>query len=448
MGTVLAALDPAGLRVAVKVIHPAQTEDPEFRARFRREIALSRRVTGPCLVPLLAADPEAERPWLATAYAPGPTLNEHVTAHGALSGGSLYAFAVGTAAALAAIHEAGVIHRDVKPQNVVLTPDGPRVLDFGISHALDGTSVTRTGVVTGTPGWISPELYRTGNAGPEGDVFAWGALVAYAATGRMPFGAGAPDVIAYRVMSESADLDGVPAPLAEVLRRALAKEPADRPVAADAAERCAELLAAQPTQTADARAETTRVDEMVSVAWDIPRYDDPAWPAPDPGHFRRRTTAMLLAATVMVGALAGGAIALMNEDDSTHTPPASASGSREASVDPSAPAAAPSQQSPTESERPPAHGGTDDTREDRVTVVVTAKDSSWVSAKDHTGQPLFDGVLQRGGTKTFTDVERISLVLGNAGAIQLVVNGERIRGEFPPGQVQRLVYTKNDVGGS
>ncbi|WP_374101884.1 serine/threonine-protein kinase [Streptomyces sp. MC1] len=131
MGTVHAGLTADGLRVAVKVIHPAQAEDPEFRARFRREVQLSARVQGPCLLPLLAAAPEADAPWLATAYAPGPTLNQYLADHGPLTGGTLYAFATGTAQALAAVHEAGVVHRDVKPQNVILTPAGPRVLDFG-----------------------------------------------------------------------------------------------------------------------------------------------------------------------------------------------------------------------------------------------------------------------------------------------------------------------------
>lgn len=309
MGTVHAGLDPAGLRVAVKVIHPAQSEDPEFRARFRREVQLSSRVHGPCLIPLLAADPDAENPWLATAYAPGLTLDQHLATHGALTGGTLYAFATGTAQALATIHAVGVIHRDVKPQNVILTPAGPRVLDFGIAHAADGTSVTRTGVMTGTPGWISPEHYRTGTAGPESDMFAWGTLVAYAATGRLPFGTGAPDVVAYRVLSEEPDLTGLPEELRELLTKALAKNPAERINAEAAAKECARLLARQATQVLDTAAgpEPTRIDGSLTAEWNLPRTEDPAWSLPT----RRRHEHALMTAVVTaitVAAVSGGIV--------------------------------------------------------------------------------------------------------------------------------------------
>ncbi|MEV7688894.1 protein kinase domain-containing protein [Streptomyces bungoensis] len=323
MGTVHAGLAADGLRVAVKVIHPAQAQDPEFRARFRREVQLSARVQGPCLVPLLAADPEAPAPWLATEYAPGPTLSQYLAQYGPLTGGTLYAFATGTAQALAAIHEAGVVHRDVKPQNVILTPAGPRVLDFGIAHAADGTSVTRTGVLTGTPGWISPEYYRDGTAGPEGDMFAWGALVAHAATGRLPFGAGAPDAVAFRVMSGEPDLSGTSPELREVVETALAKAPADRIRAATAAETCSRLLAAQATQVVagpaspeptqvvggPATPEQARIGELVGGQWDMPTIDDPRWHAPARSS-RRRTLTIALVAAAVVGGLAGAVVAL------------------------------------------------------------------------------------------------------------------------------------------
>ncbi len=320
MGTVHAGLTADGLRVAVKVIHSAQAEDADFRARFRREVELSRRVQGPCLIPLLAAEPEASPPWLATAYAPGPTLDQHLADRGPLTGGTLYAFAAGTSQALAAIHAAGVVHRDVKPQNVVLTPEGPRVLDFGIAHAADGTSITRTGVMTGTPGWISPEHYRTGTAGPAGDMFAWGALVAYAATGRLPFGTGAPDVVAFRVLSGEPDLDGMPGKLREIVETCLAKDPADRRSAASAAEECVTLLASQDTQVlGDGTAlEPTRIGELVTAQWDMPPLDDPAWHLP-PTRSRRRTVATVLVAAVVVGGIVGGALTLpFGTESSTH----------------------------------------------------------------------------------------------------------------------------------
>ncbi|WP_406368892.1 serine/threonine protein kinase [Streptomyces sp. NBC_00647] len=318
MGTVYAGLTESGERVAVKVVHPLHAGDPEFRARFRREVRLSTRVRGPFLLPLLAADPDADAPWLATAYAPGPTLTEHLAVHGPLTGATLHAFATGTAQALEAIHLAGVVHRDVKPQNVLLTPGGPRILDFGIAHAADGTSVTRTGVLTGTPGWISPEHYLSGVTAAEGDLFGWGALVAYAATGRLPFGGGAPEAVAYRVTSGRPDLDGIPEALKEILERALAKEPAERPDAGEAAAACARLLAAESTQvlngstSAEASSTPTLIGELVTAQWSVPVSDDPSWPPPASarvGSSRRRTVVAVVVAAAVLGASAGGALA-------------------------------------------------------------------------------------------------------------------------------------------
>ncbi|MFE1292438.1 serine/threonine protein kinase [Streptomyces sp. NPDC058751] len=317
MGTVHAALDPGGRRVAVKVVHPAQAGDEEFRARFKREVEVSRRITGPCLVPVLAADPGAAVPWLATPYVPGPTLGEHIAEHGPLSGARLYALAVGTAAALAAVHQAGVVHRDVKPGNVILAPDGPRVLDFGIAHALDGTSVTRTGVMTGTTGWISPEGYRTGAVGPAGDVFAWGALIAYAATGRLPFGTGAPDAVAARVMSADPDLAGVPEDLLVLVTSALAKTPEERPAAAALAGRCTALLAVQSTQVLQPGAEApTLAGDLVTAGWEgLPAVeDDPAWSLALRRVARRRL--WLTAAAAVTGfAVAAAGVRLIVEQD-------------------------------------------------------------------------------------------------------------------------------------
>ncbi|WP_398862027.1 protein kinase domain-containing protein [Streptomyces sp. C11-1] len=308
MGTVYAALGPSGMRIAVKVVHPAHAADDEFRARFRREVQLSRRVTGPCLVPVLDAETHGPVPWLATAFVPGPTLDQFLAANGALSGARLCALAAGTAAALAAVHDAGIVHRDVKPRNVILGSRGPRVLDFGIAHALDGTSVTRTGVMTGTPGWISPEHYRTGVVGPEGDVFAWGALIANAATGRLPFGTGASDAVAFRVMSAEPDLVGVPGDLQPLVEQALAKNPGDRPTAAELSLGCARLLAVQATAVASRPEEQpTLVADLVSLHWDL-AYEDPVWAVAPRGRRRVRLYGSVVAAALVVGGI-GGAVA-------------------------------------------------------------------------------------------------------------------------------------------
>ncbi|MFD7478666.1 serine/threonine protein kinase [Streptomyces sp. NPDC059837] len=320
MGTVHAALDPNGLRVAVKLIHPAQADDDEFRARFKREVEVSQRISGPCLVPLLAADTNAATPWLATEYIPGPTLGQHITADGPLSGARLYALAAGTAAALAAVHAAGVAHRDVKPANVVLAPSGPRVLDFGIAHALDGTSVTRTGVLTGTTGWISPEAYSTGTTVPAGDVFAWGALIAYAATGRLPFGTGAPDAVAYRVISGEPDTAGMPDGLLALVTSALAKAPEGRPSAATLTEKCTALLATQTTQALHPQTDIpTAVNNLVTAQWDMPALDDPAWQA-SAGRRKGRTIAVVIGAAALSGALAGGLLFQTGSNPGTKTP--------------------------------------------------------------------------------------------------------------------------------
>ncbi|MGV9457283.1 serine/threonine-protein kinase [Streptomyces sp. NPDC003635] len=327
MGTVFAALTATGERVAVKVVHPAQAADGEFRARFRREVQLSRRVTGPCLVSVCDADTEAATPWLATPFVPGPTLDGHVAADGPVKGALLYALAAGTAAALTAVHTQGVVHRDVKPQNVILAPSGPQVLDFGIAHALDGTSVTRTGVMTGTPGWISPEHYRTGAVGPEGDVFAWGALLAYAATGRLPFGSGAPDAVAFRVLQAEPDLDGVPAALRPLVEKALAKEPADRPSAANLAAACHELLAAQDTAVLvpDGQ-QPTLISDLVQAHWRLAPESEPAWPAAPRHRTRTHLYLTVAAAAAVVGSL-GGALAAASQTSETARNPGPATSS-------------------------------------------------------------------------------------------------------------------------
>ncbi|WP_344402050.1 serine/threonine-protein kinase [Streptomyces longisporus] len=324
MGTVYAAVGERGERVAVKAVHAGQAADHQFRARFRREVQVLRRVSGPCLVPLLEADPEAEIPWLATAYVPGLTLAEHTAAHGPLAGIQLHLFAAGTAGALAAVHAAGVVHRDLKPANVILAPDGPRVLDFGIAHVADGTAVTRTGMLTGTPGWLSPEYYRDGTAGPPGDVFAWGALLAFAATGRHPFGTGNAEAVAFRVLSAEPDLDGVPDDMLSLVTACLAKDPGHRPSSAAVAHKTAELLGEQATQVlGDVHDRPTEFPNLIAEQWHPPTVEDPAWlaSATRPPHGRARL--IVVAAAVFAAAATGTWFALAPGHASaraTHSP--------------------------------------------------------------------------------------------------------------------------------
>ncbi|WP_340561945.1 outer membrane protein assembly factor BamB family protein [Streptomyces sp. GSL17-111] len=229
MGRVYLARSPSGRSVAVKVVRPELAEDPDFRRRFAREVAAARRVNGFFTAAVVDADPDGEPPWLATAYVPGPSLDTAVRRDGPLDAASVAALGAGLAEALHAVHAAGVVHRDLKPSNVLVTDDGPRVIDFGISVAADDTVLTRTGVLVGTPGFMAPEQLTGAPVGPACDVFALGAVLVFAATGRGPFGGGSSHGLGYRVVHEEPDLSGVPARIAGVVRRCLAKDPSDRP---------------------------------------------------------------------------------------------------------------------------------------------------------------------------------------------------------------------------
>ncbi|GGZ35609.1 hypothetical protein GCM10010387_32110 [Streptomyces inusitatus] len=233
MGVVYLGRTDAGALAAIKVILPEHAGDEDFRARFRREAEAARRVDSPWAVPVTGADTEAERPWLATEFVPGPALSDVVTRRGPLPVRSVMALGRLLSRALAAVHAAGLVHRDVKPGNVLLTADGPRLIDFGIARAADATALTATGLLVGTPGFLAPEQVSGGTAGPEGDVFSLGCLLAYAATGRAPFGGGAVDAVLYRTVRDAPDLDGIDdASLRSLLERCLAKKPGGRPSAA------------------------------------------------------------------------------------------------------------------------------------------------------------------------------------------------------------------------
>lgn len=230
MGVVHLATSASGLRLAVKVIHADHASDPEFRARFQQEVTAARRVSGAFTAPVVDADPEAERPWMATLFIEGPTLAERVKRNGPLNAAELRRAGAGLAEALRDIHRAGVVHRDLKPSNVLLAPDGPKVIDFGISRPADSDLRTETGKLIGTPPFMAPEQFqRPREVGPAADVFAMGAVLVHAATGRGPFDSDSPYIVAYQVVHNEPDLAGVPEDLVPLFRRCLAKDPADRP---------------------------------------------------------------------------------------------------------------------------------------------------------------------------------------------------------------------------
>lgn len=230
MGVVHLAASASGLRLAVKVIHAAHASDPEFRARFRQEVAAARRVSGAFTAPVVDADPDAERPWMATLFIEGPTLAERVKRNGPLGSQELRKAGAGLAEALRDIHRAGVVHRDLKPSNVLLAPDGPKVIDFGISRPSDSDLRTETGKLIGTPPFMAPEQFqRPREVGPAADVFALGSVLVHAATGRGPFDSDSPYIVAYQVVHNEPDLAGVPTDLVPLFLRCLAKDPDERP---------------------------------------------------------------------------------------------------------------------------------------------------------------------------------------------------------------------------
>ncbi|MGW2745961.1 serine/threonine-protein kinase [Streptomyces sp. NPDC001450] len=230
MGVVHLARSTSGLRLAVKVVHAEFARDREFRGRFRQEVAAARRVSGAFTAPVVDADPEAERPWMATLFIPGPTLSEHVKRNGPMPAAQLRRLMAGLAEALRDIHRVGVVHRDLKPSNVLLAEDGPKVIDFGISRPKDSELRTETGKLIGTPPFMAPEQFRRPReVGPAADIFALGSVLVHAATGRGPFDSDSPYVVAYQVVHDEPDLTGVPESLAPLILRCLAKEPDDRP---------------------------------------------------------------------------------------------------------------------------------------------------------------------------------------------------------------------------
>ncbi|GAA3766126.1 serine/threonine-protein kinase [Salinactinospora qingdaonensis] len=232
MGVVYQAADPQDRLVAIKVLRPEVAGDDTARARLAREVETMRRVHSDNVAEVIDADTNASRPWVVTEYVPGPTLDATVTDHGPLRGRALTRFVGGLAQALKDIHAAGVIHRDLKPGNVIISNGEPIVIDFGIAHAVDGAKLTQTGTFVGTPSYLSPEVIEGTDLSPATDVHAWGATVTFAATGNPPYGAGAFEVIFYRILNGEISMEGMPRDLQPLVQAAVSRDMAARPTAA------------------------------------------------------------------------------------------------------------------------------------------------------------------------------------------------------------------------
>jgi eukaryotic-like serine/threonine-protein kinase len=293
MGVVYVAVGQDGDRVALKLVKPEIAGDEGFRRRFRREVQTLERVDGPFVARLVGAELDVDPPWLATEYVDGPTLDEHVRMHGPMPAQQVRLLGIGLLDALGDIHAAGVVHRDLSPRNVLLTADGPKVVDFGIAVHDAATTYTQTGTVVGTPAWMAPEQAEGDATTTATDIFSWGCVVAFAALGRPPFGEGLPQAVLYRVVHADPNLDDLDESLRPAVEASLAKDPASRP--------SRDVLVAQ---LSDATGVTETIEQTLKSGWTIPGL------APDGRQPARRRRVGAMAWTAAVVGIVGAGVAV------------------------------------------------------------------------------------------------------------------------------------------
>ncbi|MCC9687471.1 protein kinase domain-containing protein [Streptomyces sp. MNU103] len=316
MGVVHLARSTSGLKLAVKVVHGEYANNPEFRGRFRQEVAAARRVSGAFTASVVDADPEAERPWMATLYIPGPTLAEEVKRNGPLDSPQLRRLMAGLAEALRDIHRVGVVHRDLKPSNVLLSENGPKVIDFGISRPKDSELRTETGKLIGTPPFMAPEQFRQPReVGPAADIFALGSVLVHAATGRGPFDSDSPYVVAYQVVHDEPDLTGVPDELSDLVRWCLAKRPEERPTPDQLMAGLRSVAASYDTRVF---IPSQRLPEDQETGGQPLPERSPAAPAPvEPAPRRRPAVRRVLVSGAALAAVVTGTVVAVQLDDTT-----------------------------------------------------------------------------------------------------------------------------------
>ncbi|WP_434100101.1 serine/threonine-protein kinase [Streptomyces olivaceus] len=351
MGTVYLARSRGGRAVAVKVVRPELAADPHFRQRFRAEVDAARKVGGFHTAPVVDAEPDGERPWLATAYIAGPTLSELLADEGPMDEVGLRLLGAALAEALQAIHACGLVHRDLKPGNIIVAEDGPRVLDFGIARAVESSRLTSTGMAFGTPGFLAPEQAQGLGTDGSADVFALGAVLVSAAGGSA-FGTGTPMGLMYRSVHEPADLSAVPEALRPLIADCLSKEPLHRPtperildllapgsgpyastVVATAGQDGQEATLPAAFTPADGRADTGAREHPADGGADRrPQSGSPAGPGRSAldgrrldGRRRGRAVGLAVVAAAVLGAVVAGAIALTTDGDSAGGPSSSSS---------------------------------------------------------------------------------------------------------------------------
>ena len=326
MGQVFLGMSAGGRPIAVKVIRTELATDPEFRARFRREVAAAQKVSGLFTALVVDADLDSPMPWLATAYVSGPSLSEAVHGHGPLPAGTVLALAAGLAESLSAIHAAGVVHGDLKPSNVLLAEDGPRVIDFGISQAAEASVATSSNLMIGSPGFMSPEQILGSDISPASDIFSLGAVLTFAATGQGPFGSGSNVALMYRLVNSPASLGNVPGELRGLLGSCLAKHPGDRPTARELLDQVGEIEPS-PGWLAESIISSFTQDRSVpgsaGGAGNILALTGAAHGQPEPGaRGRHRISRSLASACLTGGLVAASAVAAFALIGAHRTPPA------------------------------------------------------------------------------------------------------------------------------